>query len=314
MKEYWAFRIGKEAGEVNASFDEDYLVVSSGSELYCLDVNGLLWKRRMTTTFYRDPFSDVRITALDTENSIIAAGTNFMDGKMYLLTKTGRLLWEHQFATIASLGWRPEDVTAIGLGDNCVAAGTEFIGEYVYIYTLERKRLFQKRVEGTVRGIAINGKIVVGTDRRLYVYNRNGKEELSIPAQSMHVKILNNKIVAAKSDGLVIYGRDRVLEKSIKEPIFSSVGDNIAFACGNEVCLMTDEGGEIWSRSLDSVVKLLYCSDDKIYAVVDDGVIVLSGDGRLIERVEFDGNPVSMGRIGILVHECNVLRLYPLPG
>ncbi|NOZ77439.1 MAG: PQQ-binding-like beta-propeller repeat protein [Euryarchaeota archaeon] len=278
MKELWRYKL--DCSIENVSFGEDYLVVGSGSELYCLDTQGILWKRRMKTTFYRDPYSDVSITALNAKGSVIAAGTNFMDGKIYLLTKAGKLLWEHQFATIASLGWRPEDVTAIGLGDNCVATGTEFIGEYVYVYTFRRKRVFLKRVAGTVRAIAINGSVAVGTDTRLYVFDFDGEERFSIPAQTADVKVTK---------------------------------DGIVFASGNKISLIADDGGELWHESFDGRIEQLFYHNNKIYAVAGTSITLLSENGDVLNSVELEGNPAGIGKAGILTHDRNTLRLYPLP-
>jgi len=312
FKEYWSFRIEDTEDKVNVSFGEDYLIVSLGSGLYCFDIRGIVWKRIMTTTFYRDPFSDVSITALNAKDSMIAAGTNFMDGKIYLFTKTGRLLWEHQFATIASLGWRPEDITAVGLGDNCVVAGTEFIGEYIYAYTFERKRLFQKRVNGTVRNIAVDKRIVVGTDRNLCVYDRNGEEKFNTPAQIIDVKTLNRKIVAAEKDGLIVCEENKIWRKFAKNPLFSLAEDRIALASGNKIYLITNKGEELWNISFDEIVKQLFYHNGKIYAVVGGESVAISEDGNIIGSAELGGSLIGIGKTGILVRNRNMLKLYPL--
>ncbi|AEA47193.1 outer membrane protein assembly factor BamB family protein [Archaeoglobus veneficus] len=279
MKSLWSYRPDCEIE--NVSFDEDYLVFSSGSSLYCLDADArkIIWKKRMTTTFYRDPFSDVSITALDAKGPMIAAGTNFMDGKIYLFTKTGKLLWEHQFATIASLGWRPEDVTAVGIGDNFVAVGTEFIGEHIYVYTFKRERMFHKRVNGTVRAIAANRCLAVGTDEKLYVFEPDGRERFSITAQVTDVKITETGILTSS---------------------------------GNRVYMFSSNGKELWHKSFDCEIKQLYCNG-RIYAIAGKRVVVMSESGDILKDVELEGSPVGIGGSGILTLDGNTLKMYPLP-
>jgi outer membrane protein assembly factor BamB len=89
MKEAWSCKINFDVE--NVAIGEDYIAIGSGSYIYCIDVNtrNIAWKKKMIVTFYRDPFSDVAITAVDARGSMIAVGTNFMDGKVYLFTKTG---------------------------------------------------------------------------------------------------------------------------------------------------------------------------------------------------------------------------------
>jgi outer membrane protein assembly factor BamB len=278
MKDAWSCRIDFEVE--NVAIGEDYIVIGSGSYVYCIDVNtkNIAWKRKMIVTFYRDPFSDVAVTAVDARGSMIAVGTNFMDGKVYLFTKTGKLLWEHQFATIASLGWRPEDVTAVSVGNNCIAIGTEFTGEFVYVYSFERKRILQKRVKGTVKAIAVDDILAVGTDNALQVFDLRGKEKFSLPVKVTDVEVADGKVVVCSK---------------------------------NEIIAIDGDGKDLWRESFDREVRQIFCND-YVYAIVGDRVAVMSMNGSVVEDVELEHEPIGIGEAGVLIRDGNTLKMLPL--
>lgn len=260
-----------------AAVGNGYAVVASGSTLYYLS-DSKIWKKRFRTTFYRDPYSDVKVTCVAADHKFVAAGTNFMDGKLYMIDTEGEILWEQQFATIASLGWRPEDVTALALSEDSVVAGTEFTSEYIYAYTVGRKRLFEKRVSGTVRSIAINRNIAIGTDRFLYLFDKKGRLIFKKPASISMVDFAGNTLI---------------------------------FSADNELGFIYR--GDMWTITLDSTINNVFYYNGKIYVFTDRKLTILSKNGETIDKIELSFTPVAAGKGGILFHKNGALWLSSLP-
>ncbi len=260
-----------------AAVGNGYAVVASGNTLYWLS-DSKTWKKKFRTTFYRDPYSDVKVTCVAADHRLVAAGTNFMDGKLYLIDSEGEILWEQQFATIASLGWRPEDVTALALGEESVVAGTEFTSEYIYAYTVGRKRLFEKRVSGTVKSIAINRNIAIGTDRFLYLLDKNGR---------------------------------LIFKKHVSTSNVDFAGNTLIFSADNELGFIYNE--DMQTINFEDKIDNVFYSDGRIYVFTDRKLAILSENGETIDKIELDATPVAAGKGGILFHKNGTLYLSFLP-
>ncbi len=246
MRELWSYTFDKKID--SATVGEDYFVVSSGSWLYVFMQNES-WNKKMNTTFYRDPYSDVKISCMKANGKYIACGTNFMDGKLYVFKKDGKLLWSQQFATIASLGWRPEDVVAIGIGEDAIVAGTEFIQDYIYAYTLSRRRIFEQKVEGRVRDVYVGRNFIVGTEKKLYIFNRRGElvSEFQMPAEKV-----------------------------------TEAGKLIIFSNKNRLYCIED-GKISWTMSFDEIKSLNY--NGKIQIMCRNAIYMMSEDGEILEHI-----------------------------
>ncbi|WP_202319888.1 PQQ-binding-like beta-propeller repeat protein [Archaeoglobus neptunius] len=312
MYRLWKYNTGEISGITIA---EDHILVSSGNRLLCFDLDGLSWRHDMHTTFYRDPYGDVAITALDAGQSLAAVGTNFMDGKLYLYTIDGELLWEHQFATTASLGWRPEDVTAVKLGNDVVAAGTEFMNEYVYVYTHKRKRVFQKRVAGRVEDfLFLKDRIIAGTDRYLYVFSRKGEPKwtFSIPVKKL-VAFGNGVIVLNRNEAILFELNNNVTEIwriHASNPDVSAGREFVLLSSGNLLRCITKDGEVLWEKTLDAPAVSLHC-EDRMYVGAKNTILVLSENGETEERLKVDGVPLKFGD-GLVAVSNKSLSLYSL--
>ena len=269
----------------------------------------------MYATFYRDPYCDVSISALDAAERYVAAGTNFMDGKLYLFSENGKLLWKHQFATIASLGWRPEDVTAVKIGRQYVAVGTEFTNEYLHVYTTTRKRVLEKKVRGRVEDIAFMGeRLVVGTDSYLYNFDINRGREHIIDTPAKKVEILNDIIIAINNYGVIAFkpsangkikkywrvksGSKFGLKSGSKGSEFCIAKNGFLLASENELQSISPNGEIQWSKKFDVKIDSLYFDkiSDKIYVGMDGKLKVLSPRGESIKDFKVDGKVVKVGR------------------
>lgn len=308
MKEMWKFKLEKRKID-NITFGGNHIALSSGNELICFNSKGIAWSQKMHVTFYKDPYSDVSITTLDADQSHVVAGTNFMDGKVYLFTINGKLQWKHQFATIASLGWRPEDVTVVKVKDQFVVVGTEFMNEYIHVYTVNRKRVFQRRVKGRVEDFSFVGeRLIAGTDSHLYVFSMDGKEECSVETPTKKVEVVNGKIIVLNNYGVVVYrkygnGNKFKIKKywsaKLRDPISCIVGENILLASENLLNYISKSGEVLWQKVLERpIVSLFYDSfSDEIYVGMENSIQILLNTGELIGDFKFNGKPLKIGRL-----------------
>ena len=309
MRRLWEFNVVAS----HIAFTREYIAVASKSRLLCFTREGLLWKKRMTATFYRDPYGDVSITALDAEYPYIAVGTNFMDGKVYLFTVGGKLCWEHQFATTASLGWRPEDVTAVKIGGGVVCAGTEFMNEYVYVYTTERKRVFQLRVGGRVRDfLLVPGRIIIGTENNLYMVTREGEILQALELPALALSRWGEKLVVIGGGEITVFEiRGSELVKVWSHPHTSTALPKICWCkegllvgFGNCLKCFSEDGRLRWERSFDGeIVGIHY--DAGIYVGLRNRILVLR-NGE-VEVMEVDGIPVKFGEGTVIVQGRGVI-------
>lgn len=308
MHRLWKFNVSTVSDVV---FAREYVVLSSGNKLLCFDRSGLLWSYTMNATFYRDPYGDVAITALDAEYPYIAAGTNFMDGKLYLFTIDGKLHWGHQFATTASLGWRPEDVTAVKVGNGIVCAGTEFMNEYIYVYTVNRKRVLQQRVKARVKDfLLLDDGIVVGTGQYLYMISLGGRtlQLIRMPVEKL----------GRVGDTLIVLNRKGVTALDVKEfaKIWGCSAENaVIYCCGDEVLVATEknlkclskDGELLWRKHFDEKIVCLHYDDSYCYVGVKNRIFVLYDD--VVREIRVEGTPLRFGE-GVVVIKDRGIGLY----
>ncbi len=324
LEKMWEFKLEKQKID-NVALGGNHVVLSSGNELICFNSEGIAWTQKMQVTFYRDPYGDVVITALDANQSYVVAGTNFMDGKIYLFTINGKLRWKHQFATIASLGWRPEDITAVKVGDSFIAVGTEFMNEYIHLYTVNRRRIFQRRIKGRVEDFSfIEDKLVAGTDSNLYIFDMEGKEKSIIETPVRRVEIANDKIIVLNDYGVVVYRKyensDKIKIKKywgvrLQDPLLSIVDGNILLASENLLSYVSGSGEVVWQKVLDKPVESLFYDEpsNRIYVGMEDSLQILSNNGESVKEVKFEGELIRIGRfenIVVLVYRDGRIGMY----
>ncbi len=261
------------------------------------------WKKKFFTTFYRDPYTDVKISAIDAGN-YIAVGTNFMDGKLYLFTKSGKKLWEHQFATIASLGWRPEDVTRISIGKGFVAVATQFMHDYVYAFNFNRKRLFEVRFE-EVRNLFAEDNVVVVTDVGAVALNREGKVLFKCEGEVKYAFEYKDKIVLC---GDINCDRDNV--KTMQCDFAGKFGDNVYAVTGEKIAVFDNEFRKLWDFEANSRIVHVR-GNSKLYVMSENEVLELDKRGNVEWKTEFDGKAVGVCRFGAVYFDGE-LKVIPI--
>ncbi len=282
------------------SFSKNHAVFANGNTMLFISKD-CVWKNKFSTTFYRDPYTDVKISAINTNEKYVAVGTNFMDGKLYIFTDKGKKLWEQQFATIASLGWRPEDVTNVSIGKDVVAVTTQFMHDYVYVFTLDRYRLFERRFDEDIINVFAGENIVVTTEDRVFVFNRQGKLILEDEGKV--------NCVFEHSGKLVFCGDVKNSKNSIYCDFAGECGNYIYAVDGNMLKILDEKFGELWSFEASSNIVKVMCDNSKIY-VMCDGEIFIFWKDKLIWNAEFQGRAIGICRIGAFYYN-NGLNIMP---
>ncbi len=306
-----------------SAFGDGYAVIASGNSLYCIDADGMRWKKKFVTTFYRDPYTDVKISALDAKGDTIAVGTNFMDGKLYLMESSGKKLWEHQFATIASLGWRPEDVISVSVGKGFVSAATRFMHDYVYAYTFDRERLFEYRFEEDVRKVSSNELTVVLTEKRAVVFGRNEGKKVEIYRSFNDACECCGRVFLCLDEFIEDMGKQKDFTREREVEVLQLCGRRI-YCCDNYLCLcdgwnfevlsVSGSGTErLWKLEVGNVVSV-FCEDgsfSEFYVMTDEKVLRIR-DGKVRAKMKISGKPIGVCDFGAVYFD-GVLRVAPLP-
>ena len=288
------------------TFTESSAIVASGNAVYCIDTTGLKWKKKFITTFYRDPYTDVRVSALDATEKHVAVGTNFMDGKLYLLSINGKKLWEYQFATIASLGWRPEDVTSVSIGNGFVTASTQFTHNYLYAYTLKRNRLFNRKFEGSIQKVFAGDMITAILNGGVSVLSKDGKVVFSKNCRVKHACECWGRVILC-SDAQH-FSTDSVV--SIPCEFAVAYEDYLCLVYRNSLKVVDEELKEIWNVKLNKSVVHVFCRDGEILAATNDEVFKIV-DGEVKSRVKACGRVLGVCRSGMLCHD-GTLKFIPI--
>ncbi len=292
--------------------DELLAVGCKDGWLYLFDEDGVLWTEKLSVTFYRDPYTDVQITALDVNEKYLAVGTNFMDGKLYLFSKEGDLIWKQQFMTVASIGERPEDVTSVSIGDKYVGAGAGWIDEFAYIYNIDGNRVLERAVEGAVRGMVLReNHIAFGTERRLYIVRPvNRKFNISVK----ELMFLRDGFVISEERGLFMLSDscDELFRVIMRKPeICVDEKRGIIAAADEDILQVVSPDGEVLWRKEMPTRPLSIFAEDEIYLGFQGRVIVLSEDRR--REIKLDGEPICIGRLGVAVKKGKSISLMELP-
>ena len=308
FEKLWEFPLRKVS---HLSFVDDGIVVSSGNKILRFDYTGLKWDKKMRVTFYRDPYGDVEITALDTSPPHIAVGTNFMDGKLYLFTIEGEKVWEQQFATTASLGWRPEDVTAVAVAEDLVAAGTEFMNEYLYVYTTKRKRVLHQQVDGKVNDLLISqNKIVAGTERRLYIFNKRRTEaEVELPVKRL--SLFGERILVTNENGVYVLDASGNVERRFDAKVAFANEEYLVLEHNSVIKCLSYDLEVVWERELEKSAVNVYFSDGGILVNTGNEITLLSYDGNIESTFSFEDNVIGFNdRTVVVIDEKLKMYLY----
>jgi len=192
--------------------------------IYLFNRRGLLWDKKLYYTYYRGPYTDVNITSIDVDKRYLIFGTDFADGKAYLYTVDGELLWYRQFMCIVGCWERPEDVVAVSLGIDRIGVGSEWLNSFIHLYRVNGKLIYEKRVEGDIRCIRLYENMdIIGTSKYLYINDK----VIEVPVYQM---ALSDKIYVSNDYGLYAIDYDGEIRWYYKarKPIYAVSKEGVA--------------------------------------------------------------------------------------
>ncbi len=272
--------------------------------IYLFKGDKLLWEKKLSTTYYRDPYTDVNILSLDIGKDILAVGTDFMDGKIYLYSLSGDVRWYKQFLTIVGCWERPDDVVAVAIGGDRIAVASEWLNSYIHEIGFGGENIDTRRLDGYIKDIAFwKEQILIGTTKAFYIGRK--KKNLKIE----RIIALNSSAVISAQDG--IYTFNGTLKKIYDaENPFVSASQKIIACYDEKLNVLSHDGEILWSCEADKPCGML-CDDRRVYLGYDDYIKVFE-DSEFVSEIKVPGSLAGITDDYIVSVKDRDLHLYPL--
>ena len=279
--------------------------------IHVFDKKSRIWAKKLASTYYRGPFTDVNVISIDV-NEHVAAGTDFADGKLYLFSKNGKVRWERQLISIMGCWERPDDVERVRLGEY-IAAGSGFLNDYIHLFSLDGERLFQKRISGRVKAIEMGYNMAVGTSEKIYFFDYDGRILLTKDVEVEDVKIIDDVTVVASITKILGHANGEWWVVQLNDSNSQgypriSVGRNIVAALGNMIYEISREGEIISTTDVGKEISCIYSDRKTIFAGTADGIAVIRDT---VEWVKSEC-VVGIGGAGVVSMKGTLLTFYPL--
>ncbi len=236
--------------------------------IFLFDSSGLRWSKKLIGTYYRGPFNDVNVTAVDVCDGYVAVGTDFVDGKVYVFDLNGREIWKRQRISILSCWERPDDVKFVRLSKEGLAVVSGFMNDKVSVFSLDGEEVYREDFGDFVTGMDFDDILAVGTGSRSVVVYPNRRE---FEFKSKGVLVVDDWAVFFNDNGILC-----TLGWSIRaeSPIVSANSDYVAFASSNRVSVCDLKGKIVKTFDLKNVVFDLKLLDDSVAIATSDGVYI----------------------------------------
>jgi len=263
--------------------------------IYLFDKNGLVWSKKLISTYYRGPFTDVNVISIDVSDRFVVAGTDFADGKVHLFYLNGKKVWERQLMSYLGCWERPEDVKILRISDNNIAAVSGFMEDKLYILNTYGDVSSIERFGEFIRCMDFQEIVALGGERRSYIYDGSVR---SYDFPSKNVIVVDDWALFVRDD--TVYSTlDWTFDA--RDPKVSASSDIVAISSGSSVYVLTPEGRLLREISFDSNVV-----DVK---VVGDSVVVATPNGVYIDDdvLEIE-NTFKICDEGVLVREGDIYR------
>jgi len=291
------------------AFDRRILSISShrnktafGCEdgwIYLFDSCGLLWSKKLISTYYRGPFTDVNVLSVDVSDEFVVAGTDFADGKVHLFRLDGGRVWERQLMSYLGCWERPEDVKFVRIDDDRIAAVAGFMEDRLYIMGVDGEIESVEGLGTFIRCMDLGEIIALGGDDGSYVHD--GKlRRLDFPSKD--VVVVDDWAVFVKRDGIV-----STLGWSFEaeSPKVSASSKIVAVASGRRVWTFEADGGKVEEIVFEENVVDLRVVEDRLVVATEDR-IYLNGDSIDLSNV------FKLCDGGALIREGMVVRYLEL--
>ncbi len=282
----WSFKCGGKVREVKVWND----LIAVGCEdgwFYLFDGNGLIWGKKLTATYYRGPFNDVNVLSIDLKD-LLAVGTDFADGKVYVFDLDGNLIFERAFVSIMGCWERPKDVVRVSI-DECVAVGAEWLKSEVEVLNRRGDVLKSYEVKGGIRDLKVDRDVIVGTTEHLYV----GRRRFNKPA----FKIFTRPLVFSSDDGVYTLKNGLKAIRKCPHPKIDVSKDLVAVS-SERTALISLEGEMLWE--VEEKPENVFIRDEDVYLGFENKIKVFR-DGKEVREIEVEGLPVYVGDFAVTV-------------
>jgi len=267
--------------------------------IYLFDKNGLVWSKKLISTYYRGPFTDVNVISIDVSDGFVVAGTDFADGKVHLFHLNGKKVWERQLMSYLGCWERPEDIKTLKISGENIAAVSGFMEDKLYILSLDGDVSSIESFGEFIRCMDFQEIVALGGERRSYIYDGSIR---SYDFPSKNVIVVDDWAMFVKDDG--VYST-LGWTFDAKDPRVSANSEIVVVSSGNRIYEFTPDGRKVGERTFDgnvldirvigdSVVvatpKRVYIDEDvleieKVFRICDGGLLLR--DGNVYRYIEF---------------------------
>jgi hypothetical protein len=261
--------------------------------IYLFDDSGLLWSKKLVSTYYRGPFTDVNVTSLNINDRYLVVGTDFADGKVYLFNLKGKKLWERQLMSVLGCWERPEDVKVVKIAKIGVVAVSGFVNDNLHLFNLKGDQITVKTYKNFVNCLDADKVVGIGTCKWSEII---GVKRFERPARDV-VVIDDWAIFANDAEVFCSLGWTY---KAVNPKIFASE-DYICFSSKNKVILCNLDGKV--EREIEVV------GDIVDLRVEGDDVVIGTKSGLYVNSSKvLAGRVFKVGKSFAILREKNELR------
>ncbi len=263
----WSYKFDSKVISVSCCNDK----VAFGCEngwVYVFDKDGLLWSKKLVSTYYRGPFTDVNVTALDINDRYIVIGTDFADGKVYLFDLNGKKIWERQLMSILGCWERPEDIKIVKIARTGIVVVSGFVNDKLTLFNLRGETINVATYKDFVRCLDADRVIGLGTDKHSEILNGVKFEK---PSKDVIV-----------IEDLAFFANDNEVFSSCEwsfkaeNPIISANKSNVCFSSKNTVFVCTLDGDVEKKIDFDGRITDLKIADGDVLIGTSNGLYINS--------------------------------------
>ncbi len=238
--------------------------------IHVYDGSKRLWSKKLSSTYYRGPFTDVNVLSVDVGLGFVAVGTDFADGKVYLFDTEGRKLWERQLMSILGCWERPNDVYFVRIRDSLVVL-SGFLVDNLDVFRLDGSPMMHLELDG-VRTADIRGDfVVVGCKDGVYGIN-GGKPEPLVEVEAEEVLCDEDVVVVSSGKRVLVIG-SRTKEIELESRV------NCVHISDRGLVVGTRRGVFVLTKNLDLLSE--YEIGD-VVAVCENGALIRRSDSKFL--------------------------------
>ena len=261
--------------------------------IHLFDDSGLLWSKKLVSTYYRGPFTDVNVTSLSINDRYLVVGTDFADGKVYLFNLEGKKLWERQLMSVLGCWERPEDVKVVKIARIGVVVVSGFVNDNLHLFNLKGDQTTVKTYKDFVNCLDADKVVGIGTCKWSEIMD---VEIFKKPSRD--VVVVDDWAVFAND--VEVFCSLGWTYKAVNPKIFANK-DYICFSSKNKVILCNLDGKVEREIEIAGKIVDLRVEGDEVIIGTEGGVYVNSSK-------VLSGRVVKVGESFAILSENNLIK------